>query len=304
MCENMRAYDLFCGAGGASNAIRDHGFNVTGFDNWGDACMTQNANGHDVVLADLFEHEWGDEQVDFIWASPPCQPFTKDGNRLGKNDERDGMPAFIRALREVRPPVFIMENVKGLVSDRTLNGYLQENLDHMKDLGYHLQFRVIDAADFGIPQRRERLFIVGSQNKLCFEWPKPTVEKHVTLAEAMGWNIDDLVGFPRKYDGRGKDFYGYRARDLINCDRPAHTVTSKCRSLSRWNKDGTCHRITVEEIAKLQDFPEGYVFIGSQTSQYTQIANAVPYRMAKVMLDAVFPDMAKAPVQSGALAGS
>lgn len=393
----MKVYDLFCGAGGASAGLAALGLDVVGFDAWAEACASHEANGHATVCADLNTIDWAATvaehgRPELLWASPPCQPFSAAGKQAGAADPRDGMPAFVRAVAELEPRIVAMENVKGLTWAKH-RWYLDAAVADLERLGYDVAWRVLNAADFGVPQTRERLILIARRDGSKLVWPIPTHAKNpgllgelpwVSMAEALGWT--GMVGFPRSDDGRGPEHVtedGYRKRDWRDTARPSAIVTEKARSwqlragndenatvrpvdqpaptlLARkdpnglawvlntgrdWKKGGTrddaqrmtvggvdsqwqwrrpattisgdsrvwppghkvnqadrdrghgdryagragvdAVRVSVEEAAVLQGFPEGYVFCGSRTAQFQQVGNACPPGLARAVVEAL-----------------
>lgn len=322
------AVDYFCGAGGASIGLRAAGYKVFGYDNWDMAVAAHNAGGLVAHLHDLSNALLDDclplfPQV--AWFSPPCPPFSAAGKGTGFIDPRDGFPWALRIIRETRPWVVFIENVKGLTSKRHL-WYLASVMTALRTYGYDAEWRVLNAADYGVPQTRQRCFIVARRDGQPVRWPEPTHtrEQWVSMATALGWTADALVGFPRRADaGRATIDLGgveYRARDLFPSDGPAQTVTEKGRSWQRfelntgrdWKPGGSRDsaqrialdspaptvlgtsgawqvrsadylpiRVTVAELAQLQDFPACWPWQGTKTQQCHQIGNAVPPRMAR-----------------------
>jgi len=136
------------------------------------------------VPPDLVEALTG---LDLLWASPPCQPWSRAGRRLGADDERDGWPATLAAVRLLRPRWFIAENVRGVEDHLDA-----EVIPVLRALGYVVSRRTLDAADFGVPQRRQRVFVVAGPER--FPWPRPThgrraglfVKPWRTMGEALG----------------------------------------------------------------------------------------------------------------------
>lgn len=325
------ALDLFCGAGGAGLGLEEAGFRVIGYDAWQPAIDTHKANGRHALLADLKTRDLGNwrGRVTLVWGSPPCQPFSQAGSMRGREDERNCVPDFIDRLREIDPPAFVMENVPGLTTKR-FRGYFAMIRARLRVLGYRVEWRVLNSADYGVPQTRKRLFVVGVKGGVGFTWPEPTHAKEdwVSMASALGWG--DVVaisnygtgGDSRKRGRRGggepfstvtskvdrvvlrhnagernrprdpttgkqivregnKDYYLRYEADI-----PAPLVTTQSSAWAwtaadRDMNDAT--KITPAEAACLQDFPDGYVFTGNKTATFTQIGNAVPRTMARVL---------------------
>lgn len=163
----MKCIDLFAGAGGATLGLKTAGFEVVAaYDNDPSACRTHRA-AHvsvPVVEADLNTlGAWALPPVPLWWASPPCQPFSRAGKRMGGEDERDGWPALLRLLRETRtrPEVIVAENVAGMLDDRFAD-VRKLIVDGLRVCGFHrVDWHLLDAADFGVPQHRRRVFMVA-----------------------------------------------------------------------------------------------------------------------------------------------
>lgn len=230
------AFDLFCGAGGASLGLQAAGYEVIGFEVDATACGTHERNGLTTVRADLDGFDWtGYESPALLWASCPCQPFSASGGHLGIEDFRDGVPAFIHAIRQLLPPLVMFENVEGLTYAKHA-AYLEAILSAVRGLGYEVAWRVLDCSSYGVPQVRRRLLLVARNDGRPICWPEPThgdpgsgLLPRVAMADALGWEGGGRVGFPRQ-DDRGTSPDGYRERDWYDVDGPAPTVTGKARS--------------------------------------------------------------------------
>jgi DNA (cytosine-5)-methyltransferase 1 len=224
----MRAVDLFCGAGGASRGLADAGFDVVGFDHWQPAVDTHNANGLLAHLHDLSNPALDDliPDCDLMWLSCPCQPFSAAGDGDGEFDERDGFPWGLRILARKLPPVAIFENVKGLTFGKH-HAYFAGILESLRALGYQVGWCVLNSADLGVPQTRERCFIVCRRDDGPITWPMPThtetagmfTQPWVTMAQALGWTAGWLRSTQNSDGGE---------RTFRSIDEPAFTISTNC----------------------------------------------------------------------------
>ncbi|WP_254565454.1 DNA cytosine methyltransferase [Oscillatoria sp. HE19RPO] len=286
--------DLFAGCGGFALGFEAAGFRTIGYEMDPDACLTyrQNLNApcHQVMLTPETELVQG---AAVIIGGPPCQPFSVGGHQRGVKDSRDGFPVFINAVQQHRPAIVIFENVPGM---RFRNkAYFEDIISRLKALDYIVEWEILTASDYGVPQRRQRLFCIAHQGG--WRWPKPTHHYHpYTAGEALGelafmapphakFLTPSMDEYIRKYEKASKCV---NPRDL-HLDRPSRTVT--CRNLSAPTGDmlrirlpeGRRRRLTVQEGARLQSFPDGFEFQGSEESQCQQIGNAVPPILAKAL---------------------
>lgn len=175
--------DLFSGAGGLSLGLARAGMVPVASSEMDRDALETYVQAHskyhsrralEVFEGDIAAHSFRSlrEEVAVVAGGPPCQPYSVGGLRRGVMDVRDGLPQFLRVLEEVRPEAFLMENVPGLAKGTQLSR-LSSLLHEMENLGFHVSWKVLHAADFGVAQRRQRLFVVGSRSP-GFEWPKPT----------------------------------------------------------------------------------------------------------------------------------
>jgi DNA (cytosine-5)-methyltransferase 1 len=329
----MKVAVFFEGAGGATEGIRQAGHETVGYEYWDVAAATARANGHDCRLHDLSDPTRDGEIVDAgaAWFSPPCQPFSAAGDGAGEFDERDGLPWVLRILALRRYPVVFVENVKGLTFEKHRD-YLGGFLLSLAQLGYRWEWRVLNCADYGVPQTRERWICVARLDDAPIVWPMPThteapgmfTEGVEPMAEALGWGGELSYrrgeGMTERHGPRGpwdtaaipaptvhrnseKDWVLNTHRDqrengttqTVELDRPAPAVTAVPAQWN-WEAPGTdAIRLTIAELATLQGFPDGYIFTGTKTAQAKMIGNAVPPALARVLVEANLPAVGSSP---------
>jgi len=316
----VRVLDVFAGAGGLSTGLAEAGFEIAAGAEWDpDACATfalahPHADVLDGDVAAMSFRSWR-RHVDVVVGGPPCQPWSTGGKRLGVADPRDGWPAFLRVVREVRPRAVMAENVAGFA-----NGPRQLRLTDVQrelaDLGYRVRADVVNAADHGAPQKRHRLVIVGVRARRAFDFPPPRFGPGTWRAAGdvigphpVGHPNPSVVTYARRPDLRPNPYDGHvyngggRPIDLA---RPAPTLlASMGGNKTPWvdtlgvvpayhahllaggpPREGTvpgARRLTVEEAALLQTFPPRTRFFGARSSCYRQIGNAVPPLLARVL---------------------
>jgi len=291
----FEALDLFAGCGGLSLGFEACGIRTTGYEMDTDCVATYRKN----LVGDCRGIKLGIDQeyppASVVIGGPPCQPFSVGGKQLGLSDTRDGFPVFIDAIEKTDPDIWIFENVRGLLYRN--KQYFEEILTKLKSLSYIVDYKLLNAVNFGVPQNRERLIVVGHRGE--FRFPVEVMYR-VTAGEALGdlafsipddakFLIPSMDKYIAKYEKASKCV---NPRDL-HLDRPARTLT--CRNLA--GATGDMHRlrlsderrrrITVREAARLQSFPDWFTFEGNETSQYNQVGNAVPPLFAKALAESV-----------------
>ena len=319
----MKGLDLFSGPGGMTLGFKRAGIEPI-------ACVemrkyaVETYEGHtpdaEHFCADIraLEFDKFSGKVDIVYGGPPCQPFSVGGLRRAEDDPRDMFPQFIRVLQEVRPAAFIAENVPGLATKSRLE-YLASIIAKFEALGYAVSWRVLLAADYGIPQKRKRLFIVGSKLGNQFYFPKPTHGPDLPLPhvcagkviknEPLGVPPDCPVVFAKYPDPRKSPYAGHVYNGggrPIDMSAPCHTILAAAGGYkTHWvdplnvavdyNKHllsggepwvgevPGARRMTVEESALIQTFPRSMQFAGSRSSQFTQVGDAVPPDLAEVI---------------------
>lgn len=283
--------DLFAGCGGLSLGFEAVGFRTIGFEMVDEAVDTYNRNLKGKCYNQFLEvgFDYPEvEDIDIIIGGPPCQPFSRFGNQKGMEDARDGFPIFIDAVRRIQPKVFLFENVANILGHH--KWYLDLIVQELQNLGYIVEYKVLNAVDYGVPQKRERLICVG--HRASFHFPAIELEKR-TVAEAIGDTMlssepESKILTPRQDEYIAvyeKKSHCVNPRDLYP-DRPARTIT--CRNLAGATSDmqrvrladGRRRRLTYREAARLQTFPDWFEFSGTETKQFYQIGNAVPPLLA------------------------
>jgi DNA (cytosine-5)-methyltransferase 1 len=172
-----KAIDLFSGAGGLTIGMRAAGVRTicaVEMEPYRLATFIGHTRGAEVLATDVrtvdFTTYCG--RADLIYGGPPCQPFSSGGLRKASNDGRDMIPEFVRAVREVVPRAFLMENVPGLLAADRMD-YFSGVIQQLQTCGYSVNWKIVNAADFGAPQKRRRLFVVGLRNR-TFDFPTET----------------------------------------------------------------------------------------------------------------------------------
>ncbi len=375
----MKSIELFAGAGGLGIGLHRAGFHpvkVVERDAYCCDTIRENQKRAGSVVTDWLLEQGDVRKVDFreyegtvdlISGGPPCQPFSMGGKHKAYDDARDMFPQAIRAVREAKPRAFVFENVKGLTRASFQNyfEYIQLQMRHPEvvarqgedwtdhhvrleqhetsgsrdGLHYHLVTRLLNAANHGVPQRRERVIFVGFRSDFAEEWHFP---KELHSAEALIWDqygdgaywdrhrvakkdrpdnpalraraerlgekpaglpwktvrdaISDLPD-PEHQPGEARGVANHRfqpgARSYAGhtgspLDEPAKTLKAGVHGVPGGENmllkpSGAVRYFTVRESARLQTFPDDYVFHGSWSETMRQLGNAVPVRLAEIV---------------------
>ncbi|MGI6099316.1 MAG: DNA (cytosine-5-)-methyltransferase [Lentisphaerae bacterium] len=320
----FRSIELFAGAGGLALGLEASGFDSVAFNEIDhDACETLRKNRPEwnVIEGDIENIDFTQfHDIDLVSGGFPCQAFSYAGNRFGFEDTRGTLFfQFARAIREIQPRVFLGENVRGLLTHdkgRTI-GVIKGAI---REIGYTLiEPQVLKALFYKVPQKRERLFLVGIRNDLAhhqarFKWPDPA-QRVYTVRDALKkgdlyptdvpdsqgvlytkWKTEIIARIPQ--GGYWRDLPIQLQKQLLkgsfhleggktgigrrlSWNEPSLTLT--CAPAQ--NQTGRCHPeetrpLTVREYARIQTFPDDWDFCGSTMSQYKQIGNAVPVNLA------------------------
>lgn len=319
-----KCIELFAGAGGLALGLEKAGFEEIGLIEIDkNACDTLRLNrpNWNVIEEDIVEFSKKDllkefniekGELDLLSGGYPCQSFSYAGKRLGIDDVRGTMfYYYAEFLRQLQPKMFLAENVKGLT---THDGgkTMQTMLDVFKELGYEVEWKVLDAWNYGVAEKRQRVVIIGIRNdlkgKVKFEYPKPYDYKPVLKDVLKNVPSSEGAKYPEKkkkvFDlvppgGYWKDLPDDVAREYMkSCYFMGGGRTGIARRLS-WNEPSLtltcspmmkqtdrCHPdesrpFTTREYARIQSFPDNWNFAGKMNDVYKQIGNAVPVELAR-----------------------
>ena len=378
---SIRSVELFTGAGGLALGLEKVGchhlamveFNAQACDTirYNIAQQQQFAKDWKVYQSDVRNIRYNEiaQSVDLVAGGPPCQPFSMGGKAKGRMDSRDMFPEAVRAVRELQPRYFVFENVKGLLRESFASYFnyiiLQlsfptvvrhekedwiehlarlekiQTSGHFPDLSYRVVYRLLDAADYGVPQHRHRVFIVGFRSDLGIEWNFPesthnlnkliweqwvtgeywdlhkvakskrpvmpeSLKRRVEILKANHSLIapegnryltvrDALVGLPdprtensipnHEFRDGAKPYPGHTGSAL---DEPSKALKAGAHGVPGGENmiafpDGSYRYYTAREAARIQTFPDDYIFDSAWTEAMRQIGNAVPMHLAEVV---------------------
>lgn len=388
----MKSIELFAGAGGLALATANAGFHHEAVLEWdANACNTLRRNqanglpqlrGAEILECDISHIDFSSfsGSIDLVSGGPPCQPFSVGGKHAGMDDSRNMFPHAIRAVREITPKAFIFENVKGLLRENFSSYYRyiihqltfpellakqgEEWPTHLarlekaakknstESLRYDVTYQVMNAADYGVPQHRHRVLIVGvrSDLKLPFTFPQPTHEQDSLLYDMWVtgdyWNRHKIpkarqpalpTTLKRRIDRLRSLFPGMlfnpwqTVRDAISslpeitsgesCTKfanhfcnpgarsyPGHTGSpydEPAKALKAGDhgvpggentlrfEDGSVRYFSVRECARIQTFPDQWIFEGSWTESMRQLGNAVPVKMCEIVASGLYSLLTK-----------
>lgn len=298
----LTSIEICAGAGGQALGLEAAGFHhqvLVEIDK--DACQTLRLNRPEWTVLDadvkLFSAK-PYEGADLFAGGVPCPPFSVAGKQLGFEDDRDLFPHAIRLIEECKPKAIMLENVRGLLSQK-FESYRKQILDALLALGYQAEWKLVYSSDFGVPQLRPRAILIGFQEDYMdyFEWPKRKLITPQSVGEtlfeemkSLGWEDAEnwrkiantiaptLVGGSKKHGGG--DLGPTRARNAWK------ELGIDGRSLAE-NPPGEgfkgMPKLTVSMAALIQGFPKDWSFYGSKTSSYRQVGNAFPPPVAETL---------------------
>lgn len=300
---DLFSIEICAGGGGQALGLEAAGFRhvaLIELDEVACATLQTNRPSWSVIRRDVRELSGkGYRGVDLLCGGVPCPPFSFAGHQLGADDDRDLFPEALRLVREAKPQAVMLENVRGFASHKFIS-YRRNLLEELETLGYHTDWRVLEASRFGIPQLRPRFVLVALRPKAFarFRWPEGNDHpNHVgaalgDLMASRGWRGASnwvsraaavgptVVGGSRKHGG--PDLGPTRARRQwaalgvdgagIVAEPPDDDFPAEAMP-----------RLTNRMVARLQGFPDSWHFVGKKTAAYRQIGNAFPPPVAQAV---------------------
>lgn len=337
----MNVIDLFCGCGGLSYGFEKAGYTILlGVDNDSKALESFELNHKNAksICGDITQIHYdqdikqiiGNQTVDVIIGGPPCQGMSLSGPRKFDDPRNSLYRSYIRLVSEIQPKAFVIENVPGLVS--LFGGKIKESIiEEFTKMGYHIEYKILCASDYGVPQTRKRVIFVGMKNK-SFEFPakknevvtcemalsdlpplettlgeecseyylepqnayqklmrinSTVVRNHIAAQHTEKTKkIISLVPDGGNYKDLPDEFKNSRnfhvAWTRFNSKKPAPTIDTGHRHHFHYKYNRVP---TVRECARLQSFPDDFIFLGNKTQQFRQVGNAVPPLMAQCVAE-------------------
>lgn len=305
----MKVVSLFSGAGGLDLGFINAGHEIIwANDNFEDAVKTYRKNiGDHIICEDISKIPSSEiPNHDILIGGFPCQGFSLANTNRNELDERNKLYLeLLRVLVDKQPKFFLAENVKGILS--LMHGKVFEMIiEDFKQAGYRVKHKVLNAANFGVPQKRERVIILGVRNDIEFnlEYPESTHVENIDLFKdkkkwvSIGEALKNIQEPDSKHDLLNHTcskfklkFNGYIGNRAIDPNKPAPTVTARGDEKGGvvvLHHPNNTRRMSVRELALTQSFPIDFFFEGKNSSAYRQIGNAVPPLLA-FAIASIFP---------------
>lgn len=221
--------------------------------------------------------------ADVVIGGPPCQPFSAAGKQRGTNDPRNMIPEFIRCISQVKPRQFLMENVKGFYQ----SPYRDEVVNELEGLGYNVEFRLLNSADYGVPQSRQRVFIWGIRNDIdaLHQWPFPTHKDNpVTIRQVLGERVG--VYHVNNYPGN-------KHTEPANPNKPCATLRANFNGKdSNWvwvdESISRAYHMTPDDALRIMSVPSYFKWAEKQSksSKWHIVGNGWASKMGTIFAEA------------------
>jgi DNA (cytosine-5)-methyltransferase 1 len=308
--------ELCSGAGGLSTGLIKSGFTAVLLnDNDKNCCETLKKNHQDIEIKccslEDINYEKYENQIDLLVAGIPCQSFSHAGKREGLEDPRGQLIyKFVDILNTIKPKIFMIENVKGIMthnSGKTINEIINILNNHNN---YNITYKLLNSFDYNVPQKRERVFIVGTLKTYNINFKFPEKSSTIKLLKDILFDVPESKGtkysdnkkeyfkyipqggcwtslpedLQKKYLGKSYESTGGKRGILYRLSLEKPSLTLLCSPTQKQTE--RCHPLedrplTIREYARIQMFDDSYEFCGSISSQYKQIGNAVPVELAR-----------------------
>ena len=303
--EKLKVASLFCGCGGTDVGVLGN-FNFLGTYYASNELEIVYANDIDDNACNIFKENFGIEpdsrdirevssdeipEFDILTGGFPCQSFSiiaQNPKRLGVKDEKGKLFfEMCRILREKQPKCFIAENVKGILTANKKSAF-PLIIKEFEDSGYDVSYAVLNSANYGVPQKRERVIIVGFRKDLDikFEFPSATVQDEnafTPLSDVIENAVDEKYFFSqRAVDGMMKKRASMNKGRAQDVSKPCNTVGAHLAKVSLNSTapvllvNERYRGFTPREVARIQSFPESFELVGSEAAQYRALGNAIP----------------------------
>lgn len=300
----LTSIELCAGAGGQALGLEQAGLDhqaLVEIDKHCCATLRQNRPAWNILEEDLrvFKERASDYKgVDIVAGGLPCPPFSVAGKQLGEADERNLFNDALDIVDAIRPQVIMIENVRGFL-DAVFHDYREKLKAQLRALGYHTEWRLLNSSHFGVPQLRPRVVIVAikSDRADLFEWPEGEPHSPRTVGDtlydqmaARGWRgaakwreradeiAPTIVGGSKKHGG--PDLGPTRARQAWA------SLGVEGRTIAKEAPDPDyvgMPRLTIPMVARIQGFPDDWIFTGAKTNAYRQVGNAFPPPVARAV---------------------
>jgi len=322
-----KVLDLFCGAGGLSNGFEQAGFNVVAGVDCSERFLKTYERNHEgkaiqedlseITPAEFFEkHPVKKEEIDLIIGGPPCKGFSIAGKRDPDDERNNLVDRFIDFVEHVQPKMYLMENVTGIKTMKE-GKVLKIIMERFKKAGYEkARYKTLNAADYGVPQKRRRVIFLGRKDGKVPEYPNRThrpvdqltlgkneLKPYETVEDALlNKNFDGLPNHEKTNHDQemverisqvepGESLYEHYGDSWRRLEKNKPSITIKENHNAPFIHPVADRVGTVRECAVLQSFPDDYVFEGPKSYQLKQVGNAVPPLLAKRLAETMKEDL-------------